>query len=190
MSGDPMSGDPMSTVDTGDVAVVPTGADLQEIADQVWSSYLDPECLDPLLPADPADDRFDALSSVSITGSWRGQVVFACTEKAARAATARFMGMDPAEVRVEDIVDVLGELANIVGGNVKGMLPAGCLVSMPHVVIGPGVDTHWPGVVRVANLASEWQGESVTFSLWQEQGRAARQISRSGGGASAPASDR
>jgi chemotaxis protein CheX len=146
---------------------VATESDLREIAEQVWSSYLDPEGVNPLLPADPDKARIDVMAAVSITGSWHGHVVFACTEKAARNAAAAFLAMDAAEVSTDDMADVLGELANIVGGNVKSMLPAGCFVSLPHVVLSPGAVTHWPGVVRIANLVGEWQGESVTISMWQ-----------------------
>lgn len=147
----------------------PTEADLREIAEQVWSSYLDPEGVAPLLPADPAKARFDVMASVSITGSWHGHVVFACTEKAARNAAGAFLMMDSAEVTEADLADVLGELANIVGGNVKSMLPTGCFVSLPHVVMAPGAAaSRWPGVVRIADLVGEWMGESVTISMWQD----------------------
>jgi chemotaxis protein CheX len=110
------------------------------------------------------------MSAVSITGSWHGHVVVACTERAARLAVAGFLTMDEVEVGNEDIADVLGELANIVGGNVKSMLPTGCFVSLPYVVLAPGAAIRWPGVVRIANLVAEWQGESVTISMWQEPG--------------------
>jgi chemotaxis protein CheX len=150
--------------------VVATEADLQAIADQVWMAYLDPEGVNPLLPAEPAEAKLDVMSAVSITGNWHGHVIFACTGKAARNAAAGFLAMDPAEVVDDDVVDVLGELANIVGGNIKSILPAGCSVSLPHVVMSPGCTTHWPGVVRIANLSAEWLGESVNISMWQETG--------------------
>jgi chemotaxis protein CheX len=144
----------------------PTESDLREITDQVWASFLDPEGVNPLLPADPEKARFDVMAAVSITGSWHGHVVFACTEKAARNAAGAFLAMDGADVSAADMADVLGELANIVGGNVKSMLPPGCFVSLPHVVLSPA-GTVWPGVVRIANLTGEWQGESVGVSMWQ-----------------------
>jgi chemotaxis protein CheX len=150
-------------------AVLPADAELQEIVDEVWASYLDPEGLHPLLPADPAKARFDVMSAVSITGSWHGHVTFACTEKAARNAAAAFLELGPAEVSDADIADVLGELANIVGGNIKSMLPSGCVLSLPHVVVSQGGDTHRPGVVQVAALSGTWQGEPVTVSMWQQR---------------------
>jgi chemotaxis protein CheX len=148
--------------------VMPADADLQEIVNEVWESYLDPEGLHPLLPDDPAKATFDAMAAIFITGSWHGHVTFACTGKAARNAAAAFLAMEPAEVTDEDIADVLGEMTNIVGGNVKSMLPQGCFLSLPHVALSQDAITHWPGVVRVAVLSGTWQGESVTFGMWQK----------------------
>jgi chemotaxis protein CheX len=149
--------------------VLPADGDLQEIVNEVWVAYLDPDGLHPLLPADPAKAKADTTSAVSITGAWHGHVMFACTDKAARNAAAAFLAMDPADVTDEDVADVLGELANIVGGNVKSMLPNGCFLSLPHVVMSRDGHPHWPGVVQVAALSGTWQGESVTVSMWQQR---------------------
>lgn len=108
--------------------------DLHEIVEQVWSSYLDPDGIEPLLPIFSEEDvaalKTDMHASVSITGTWHGHVVVACNEPAAKNCSAAFLAMEADEVGEEDMMDVLGELANIVGGNVKSMLPPGCFVSL------------------------------------------------------------
>ena len=81
---------------------------------------------------------------MSITGSWTGHVVYACSTVAARRAAAAFLAMESDEVSQEDLSDVLGELANIVGGNVKAMLPPGCFLSLPQVVLAPEAATKYP----------------------------------------------
>ena len=149
--------------------IVPTVADLTEIVDQVWSSYLDPEGVNPLLPVGPVEGAGDMLGSVSITGSWHGHVVVSVSGAAAKHAAAAFLAMTPDEVSDEDVVDVLGELANIVGGNVKSMLPAGCFVSLPHVVTNPGT-ARFPSAVQVCELAGTWLDEPVSISMWQSTG--------------------
>jgi chemotaxis protein CheX len=138
-----------------------------EIVDQVFASYLDPEGLNPLIQTDPAQATSDLHAAVSITGSWHGHVVVACSTGAARNSAAAFLAMEPDEVTEGDIVDVLGELANIVGGNVKSMLPPGCFVSLPHVVNAPGETAHWPNAVKVCELVGMWQDEPLAVSMWQ-----------------------
>jgi chemotaxis protein CheX len=108
-------------------------------------------------------------SSVSITGSWTGHVVYASSTAAARKAAAAFLAMEPDEVSQEDLSDVLGELANIVGGNVKAMLPPGAMLSLPQVVLAPEAATKYPNAERVSGLYGIWEGEPVSISMWQSR---------------------
>jgi chemotaxis protein CheX len=156
------------------VQYVPTVDDLNEIAEQVWSAYLDPEGINPLIPLDDVAFGGDLHGSVSITGSWHGHVVVACSAGAAKHAAAAFLAMDPAEVTDADLADVLGELANIVGGNVKSMLPEGCFISLPHVVSAPSSVNHWPSASQICELSGSWAGEQVSISMWQSRAEMAR----------------
>ena len=150
----------------------PTIDDLGDIAEQVWSSYLDPDGLSPLLPfASDAHEKTrthgeSLCASVSITGAWHGHVVVSCSAQAAQHAAAALLAMDVAEVTQQDTIDALGELANIVGGNVKSTLPSVCAISLPHVITGVGVDSHWPSAVQVCELVGVWQDEPISISVW------------------------
>jgi chemotaxis protein CheX len=152
----------------------PTRDDLAEIVEQVWSAYLDPEGINPLIPLDDMAVDGDVHSSVSITGSWHGHIVVACSAGAAKLVAAAFLMVEPAEVTDADLADVLGELANIIGGNVKSMLPDGCFISLPHVVTAPASVNHWPSASMVCELAGIWAGEQVSISMWQSRGAVAR----------------
>jgi chemotaxis protein CheX len=141
--------------------------DLAEMVEQVWMSYLDPEGLNPLIPTYDENQPSEVHSSVSITGSWTGHVVFASSIVAARRAAAAFLAMEADEVSAEDLSDVLGELANIVGGNVKAMLPPGCFLSLPQVVMAPESATKYPNASRISGVYGLWEGEPVNVSMWQ-----------------------
>ena len=143
--------------------------DLAEMMAQVWESYLDPEGVSPLIPTYDEDQPSEVHSSVSITGSWTGHVVYASSAAAARKAAAAFLAMDAGEVGPEDLSDVLGELANIVGGNVKAMLPSGCFLSLPQVVLAPDSATKYPNAERISGLYGRWEGEPVSISMWQSR---------------------
>jgi chemotaxis protein CheX len=143
--------------------------DLAEMVEQVWVSYLDPEGVDPLVLTGDEGQPSQVHSSVSITGSWAGHVVYASSTAAARRAAAAFLAMEVDEVSQEDISDVLGELANIVGGNVKAMLPPGALLSLPQVVLAPESAARYPSAERVSGLYGQWGGEPVSVSVWQNR---------------------
>jgi len=140
--------------------------DLAEMVAQVWESYLDPEGVSPLIPTYDENQPSEVHSSVSITGSWTGHVVYASSTTAARRAAAAFLAMEPDEVSPDDLSDVLGEIANIVGGNVKAMLPPGALLSLPQVVLAPESTTVYPNAERISGVYGMWEGEPVSVSMW------------------------
>jgi len=148
--------------------VVVSENDLAEVVEQVWISYLDPDGMHPLIRTGNAQPS-EMHSSVSITGSWTGHVVYASSATAARKAAAAFLAMEPDEVGPEDMSDVLGELANIVGGNVKAMLPPGALLSLPQVVLAPESATKYPNAERISGLYGKWEGEPVSVSMWKSR---------------------
>jgi chemotaxis protein CheX len=141
--------------------------DLAEMVEQVWMSYLDPEGINPLIPTYDENQPSEVHSSVSISGSWTGHVVYASSELAARRAAAAFLAMEVDEVSQDDLSDVLGELANIVGGNVKAMLPPGCFLSLPQVVLAPESATIYPNTGRISGVYGLWEGEPVNVTMWQ-----------------------
>ena len=143
--------------------------DLAEMVEQVWQAYLDPEGINPLIPTYDENQASEVHSSVSIGGSWSGHVVYASSMVAARRAAAAFLAMEPDEVSQEDLSDVLGELANIVGGNVKAMLPTGAFLSLPQVVLAPASATRYPNAERIAGIYGLWENEPVSFSMWQSR---------------------
>ena len=151
------------------VDVVVNESDLAELVEQVWVSYLDPEGVSPLVPTCDANQPSEVHSSVSITGSWTGHVVYASSAAAARRAAAAFLAVEPDEVSQEDLSDVLGELANIVGGNVKAMLPPGATLSLPQVILAPESTTRYPNAERISGLYGRWEGEPISISMWQSR---------------------
>src|SRR2546430_12672683 len=141
----------------------PGDDDLQQIAEQVWSSYLDMDGASPLIPVPAEKPSSDVSASVSVTGAWRGHVVVRCSAQASRNAAAALLGVELDDVTTEDVTDALGELANIIGGNVKSLLPEPCALSLPHVVIHG--ESGYPHVVEVCRLSGTWRDESVTICV-------------------------
>jgi chemotaxis protein CheX len=142
----------------------PTEEDLKVIAEQVWSSYLDLDGASPLVPYPAEKVNSDVTASVSVTGAWRGHVLVSCSEPAAKNVAAALLGIEYEEVAEEDVADALGELANIIGGNVKSLLPEPCALSLPHVHV-EGAAGRYPSVTEVCHLDGSWMAESVTVTV-------------------------
>jgi chemotaxis protein CheX len=82
----------------------------------------------------PARDRL--TGAVYLAGAWRGAVLLECDHRQAFDFTSRLMSVPIPEAVNDDVRDTMGELANMLGGNLKSVLPRGVVLSMPSVVEG------------------------------------------------------
>ena len=84
----------------------------------------------------------DAITSaVYFAGDWKGAVILECTREQALEFTSRLMVFPPPDTGSttalsDDVRDTVGELANMLAGNMKSVLPRGVALSMPSVVEG------------------------------------------------------
>jgi CheY-specific phosphatase CheX len=85
-------------------------------------------------PWAPSPDRL--TSAVHFSGNWNGALLFGCDRRQACQFTGRFLSVDPPEAVNDDVRGVLCELANMIGGNMKGAMAAGLSLSMPSVTEG------------------------------------------------------
>jgi chemotaxis protein CheX len=109
-------------------------SELTQIVESVFGTMLSLETAESGTPWFPSADRLTA--AVHMAGDWNGVVLLECDRRQACCFAGRFLSMDPPEA-VDDVVrDVLAELANMIGGNLKCVLTRGIRLSMPSVVDG------------------------------------------------------
>jgi chemotaxis protein CheX len=142
--------------------------DLFEITQQVWESFLNPSA-DPLvgqLHPPSSTTRADEVSAaVAVTGAWRGHVVVSCSMAAAREIGSLLLEIPQPEVSESDVADALGELANIIGGNVKGLLPGPCALSLPYLVVAASEHVRWPSATVESRLLVDWHDEPIVVTV-------------------------
>ena len=160
----------MTTLDTGerrrsaDVRPVITElideATVETIAQDAWIALVGEEEVLVPLPGGPVTDPLS--SWVDVVGPWTGSVVLTTGRETAAGLTRALLGEHaPAELEDEDIADAFGEIANVVGGNVKAALPGSSGLSLPDVGDAP-VPRNPEDVCRVDLL---WRGETVSISV-------------------------
>jgi hypothetical protein len=133
---------------------------VQSIAQEAWSALVgDDEFLVPL----PGGLPDDAISSwVEIVGPWNGTVVLTCGGATAEELSRSLLKEHaPPVLDNEDIEDALGELANVVGGNVKAVLPGPSVLGLPEVGSAPAAGLPADNL-RVDLL---WRGQALTISI-------------------------
>jgi chemotaxis protein CheX len=149
------AGDPRPVI--SDLIDAPT---VESIAGEAWISLVgEDEVLVPL----PAELPADVLSSwVDVVGPWTGSVVLTSgRETAAELTRALLRDFAPDELEDEDIADAFGEIANVVGGNVKAALPGPSALSLPEVGLAPDVRNP-ADLCRVDVL---WRGQPLSISV-------------------------
>lgn len=78
---------------------------------------------------------------VQIDGAWAGAVTVQCSEPMARRTAMCMFDIAAEDITEEELQDALGELTNMIGGNIKALLPGTCTLGIPVVV--EGVDFRW-----------------------------------------------
>lgn len=146
--------------------VLPDATELGEIVEQVWSSFLDGEIV--ALPGDGSDAMTGTrmVASVSISGEWTGHLMIIAGTECAKAIAGSMFQMEPDEISTAEVADALGEIANMVGGSVKGMVGVAAALSLPQVVLDASALVN-PDAQKLVCVNALWNGRPLEVSLWE-----------------------
>lgn len=135
------------------------------IAEEVFSAMIDgePGYLRPWDGELPAVDE-PLVAWVDVHGELAGRAAVSTDLSTAHELTRALLGMGADEpVGPEDLNDAFGEVANVVGGNVKALLPTQGSLSLPVVATTlPEV----PGTSMSHELRLDWRGRSIVVVVW------------------------
>ena len=142
--------------------------DLESIAENVWGTTLGigvsrlPEWAGP--EAHPGM----LVGTVQIRGAWRGTVVVHCpTELASAAAAIIFSLAEDGAPSSLEMRDALAELTNMIGGNMKALLPEPCELSIPQVV--EAAEQPEPSGRKIAELALACESHPLLVTVHEEE---------------------
>ena len=160
----------MTTLDTGErrraaetrpvITELIDEATVESIAQDAWIALVGEEEVLVPLPGEPVTDPVS--SWVDVVGPWTGSVVLT-TGRGTAAALSRALLREsaPEVLGDEDVEDAFGEIANVVGGNVKAALPGSSALSLPGVGEAPAVRN--PD--DVCRLEVLWRGQPLVVSV-------------------------
>jgi hypothetical protein len=148
---------------------VVTEENLRAIVEQVWESLLfeAPSWADS---TGTSEETF--ASSIDILGDWPARVSLTTATAQAEQITHAMLGLEPTTgelVDVEDVTDALAEMVNVVGGNLKALLPTQSSLGLPHAAalstqppLGHHLGALGDPVVRVV---FQWRGHPVEVTV-------------------------
>jgi chemotaxis protein CheX len=130
--------------------LLPYTSDIHQLTESVFLSMLglDVQPCDAPLPSTEM-----ITGAIYYAGSWKGATMLHCEPREAFEFTARLMGVPRPTCFDDDVRDAMGEITNIIGGNMKPILPHGVGLSMPSVVYGRASALRICGDVPLIRLA-------------------------------------
>jgi len=136
---------------------------LEQVAQAVFSTMLNADLIRVEHSAPPDPELL--LATVQIAGQWTGSVVLALSSEVARASAATMLQLAGNDVTPADQQDTAAELVNMIGGNVKSMLPGPSFLSLPTIVAGRefGQQIHDAKIIEDVTLMSESGALRVTL---------------------------
>jgi chemotaxis protein CheX len=143
--------------------VEPSLDDVSMVVEEVWSTFLGTE--DPLVPGPPGELAVGWSAAVTVSGEWEGMVSVELPAGVAEEVTRRMLGLPegPEQAEDADVADAVGELVNMIGGNVKSLMPGPSVLSLP--VVAAGRVARPSDVVEVCRLDASWAGSPLLVSV-------------------------
>ncbi len=138
---------------------------VHSIAQEVFAAMVDGD-LGLLLPwqgvlpelSDPV------VAWVDLRGEWSGRAVLVTEHATAEDLARALLDLpDSEDVSREDLEDAFGEIANVVGGNLKSLLPNPGSLGLPQV--GAQIPP-LAGAVRTQHLPLSWRGRLLVVDVW------------------------
>ncbi len=137
---------------------------VRAVAEEVFTAMVDgePGILMPVF--DPPSGLVDPIHAwVDMRGPQPGRVVINTEHQTAMMLTRALLQMsDDEPVADADFVDAVGEIANVLGGNVKALVPEPGDLTMPEVAQEPPED----GATMLYDAHFLWRGLPLGISLW------------------------
>lgn len=139
--------------------------EIDDVTKTAWETMLGLRVTADLEPMVTSAQDHTVAASVQITGGWNGAVVLFCPAALARQVASVMFAIDEREASADQVQDALGELANIISGGVKGLLPGECHLSLPTVADGTVYTLRVRGSHVVLEAAFACDGHQFKLSL-------------------------
>jgi chemotaxis protein CheX len=102
-----------------------------QLTESIWNSMLGLDVEKSDSPVTLGEGYYSG--TIHISGAWDGDVSLDCSAELARSLASLMFGVEPETAASDEIRDALGELTNMLGGNIKSLLPGPCQLSLPSV---------------------------------------------------------
>lgn len=139
---------------------------IEEIANTLWSTLFDLDTQSVAYSL-PVQQPLVYGAYVTISGGFSGGVIVQTSYDHLRSLAAKSFEKELADVSAHEMDDLMKELSNIIGGQIKAVLPGDCQLSLPSVEDNLKGEWLLPGMQILQNVHIKSEGESIHIRLAQ-----------------------
>ncbi len=112
-----------------------------------------------------ASQRHDLSGIISISGKLRATIVVSLSKELAYSVAESFLGVCPTSIN-SDVIDLVGELTNMICGNAKERLNAnGLALGLPTVIVGSDVIVAFESGLAMSQLSFEHERGAMSIQI-------------------------
>lgn len=139
---------------------------VREIVRAVWSTQLGLDIQD--VDAALFDQGEETLTAaIHISGDFHGGIRSECSRPLIRRAAALMFSMSEEDLTPDDERDVVGELTNVIAGNIKALIPGDNSLSLPTIVEGTDYQVSTVEVRSSDDITFTLDGESMVVTVFE-----------------------
>lgn len=143
-----------------------TFLDVAELTRDIWAAFVAVEAR-PVVDVGGAVADETLTGCVHIAGAWEGTVFVEVSRAHAEHAAARMFAAPVGTLGADEVCDALGELTNIVAGNVKGVLGVQARLSLPQVAFGASYTLRVTGTALRESVRFDTLVGPLRVSVWE-----------------------
>lgn len=117
----------------------------------VFSTMLSSEASPDSNPG--GDVSYPVVGAVFFAGAWKGAVQVGFESELAFRVTSHLMSVPAPAAVNSDVLDAVGEVVNMIAGNLNSILPGGAVMSMPVVATGEDLSVSVVGATQTREMA-------------------------------------
>ena len=142
--------------------------EISQFVTDIWSTFLNMKVSPTEKPFKPQGTGNTLAGCVQITGEWQGSVTLYAPKEIGRKVAATMYSLDESQVDDQQMQDVVGEITNILAGNIKSILPAPCSISLPCVAV-TDFNLHHPGSQMLSTVNFECEGHTFLVIMHHKE---------------------
>lgn len=156
----------MTDIDAAPTASTIDAAALADIVGYTWQTFVGEELGEPIpVAALTPGEAPVPCATISIGGTWTATLAVTMANDLVAQFASALLACPSDELDPADVADAFGELANVVGGNVKGLIEdASATLSLPVVSSSPPAIT---GGQLTIQVGFDVAGSAMIWELWE-----------------------